>query len=401
MSKKIITYVLTLAMIFSVFCNPALGYATTEVTTSDVTNTTAAEEPSDDTNTSLKNEEPSGDPEQTESEEETVPEEDTIPEIGQVTGLKASAITTNKISLKWNKVKGASEYEVYCYNKTKKDYVLLKKVTGNTFSNTKLSAGTSYSYKVRACVTEGKEKYTGEFSAKLTCKTLPSVAKVTSLTAKADSDKAITVKWKKVSGAKGYQVYRYSASKKKYVLIKTVTKNSFKNTGLKAYTKYSYKVRAYKVQDGKKYYGAFSSVKKGRTERTDQDKIKTLAYSKRKCQYKWGATGPKKFDCSGFVYWVYENSDVDVKKEVPDTNSAGQYAALKKYMIGKSVKSLNKAKTGDIIFFKRGGRVSHVGIYYGNGKMIHAANPRKDICIESVKDYNSWGYKVVGIARVL
>ena len=160
-------------------------------------------------------------------------------------------------------------------------------------------------------------------------------------------------------------------------------------------------MRAYKVQDGKKYYGAFSVSKKCRTEKTDRNKIKSLAYSKRNCQYKWGATGPKKFDCSGFVFWIYDNADVTVKKKVPDTSSAGQYAALKKYMIGKSIKSIGKAKTGDIVFFKRGGRVCHVGIYYANGKMIHAANPRKDIRFDKVKDYERWGFKVAGIARVL
>ena len=302
MSKKIITYVLTLAMIFSVFCNPALGYATTEVTTSDVTNTTAAEEPSDDKNTSEKIEEPSDDTEQ--PEKKPVP---AAPAVGKVTGLKASAVSHNKISLSW----------------------------------------------------------------------------------------------KKVSGVSGYQVYRYEKSKKKYVLYKTVTKNSYTNTGLKDDTQYCYKVRAYQTQDGKNYYGAFSSVNKCKTQKTDRNKVKSLAYSKRNCQYKYGSKGPKKFDCSGFVYWVYKNAGVKTKKAVPKTSSSGQYSALKKYMIGKSVKSLNKAKVGDIIFFKYGGRISHVGIYYGNGKMIHAANPRKDICIEKVKDYNRLGYKVVGIARVM
>jgi hypothetical protein len=42
-----------------------------------------------------------------------------------------------------------------------------------------------------------------------------------------------------------------------------------------------------------------------------------------------------------------------------------------------------------------------VGIYYKNGKMIHAANPRKDICVDSVSDFVRWGYKLVGIASVL
>ena len=86
---------------------------------------------------------------------------------------------------------------------------------------------------------------------------------------------------------------------------------------------------------------------------------------------------------------------------MPSGSSAGMYSALDDYMIGRSIKSIKKAKTGDIIFFKSGSRVSHVGLYYKDGKMIHAANPRKDVCIEKVSDYERWGFKVVGIARIL
>jgi cell wall-associated NlpC family hydrolase len=86
---------------------------------------------------------------------------------------------------------------------------------------------------------------------------------------------------------------------------------------------------------------------------------------------------------------------------IPGGSSAGMYSALDEQMIGRSLKSINKAKTGDIIFFKSGRKVSHVGLYYKDGKMIHAANPRKDVCIDKVSDYERWGFEVVGIARVI
>lgn len=304
MSKKIVTYVLTLAMIFSVFSNPALGYATTEATASDVTNTTAVNEPSDVTETLNEDEVGSG--------------------------------------------KGKTS--------------------------------------------EGKiEKK----------KTVTKVAKVNGLKAKPISSKAIRLTWSKVKGATGYQVYRYNKAKGKYVRCFTTKKLSLINKSLKANTRYSYKVRAYIVKDGKKYFGDFSKIVKGKTEMSDQAKISSLALKKVGCQYKSGAKGPTKFDCSGFVQWVYKNAGVDKKVTLQGGSSAGMYSDLDDQMIGSSIKSINKAKTGDIIFFKSGSRVSHVGIYYKNGKMIHAANPRKDVCVEKVSDYERWGLKVVGIARVL
>lgn len=304
MSKKIVTYVLTLAMIFSVFSNPALGYATTEADASDVTNTTAVNEPSDVTETLNEDEVAS---EKEETSEGDIKNKETVIKVAKVTGLKAKAISSKAIRLTWNKVKGAT----------------------------------------------------------------------------------------------GYQVYRYNKAKGKYVHYFTTKKLSLTNKGLKASTIYNYKVRAYTVKDGKKYFGAFSKMVKSKTQKSDQAKISSLALKKVGCQYKSGAKGPKKFDCSGFVQWVYKNADVKTKVAVPEGSSAGMYSELDDRMIGSSIKSIGKAKTGDIIFFKSGSRVSHVGIYYKDGKMIHAANPRKDVCVEKVSDYERWGLKVVGIARIL
>ena len=133
MSKKIISHVITLAMIFSVLCNPALGHATTEAGTSDVTNITAAEEPSDDTNTVENIEEPSDESDLL--EEEVIPEDDSI-EIGVVENLTASAISYNTIGLKWEVVEGATGYQIYRYSKTKAAYLYLTTVSGTSYKNT-------------------------------------------------------------------------------------------------------------------------------------------------------------------------------------------------------------------------------------------------------------------------
>lgn len=84
------------------------------------------------------------------------------------------------------------------------------------------------------------------------------------------------------------------------------------------------------------------------------------AESKLGTPYEWGATGPSAFDCSGLMVWAFEQVGVDL----PRTSSAQAQAD------GESV-SKSDLKPGDIVFFYS--PVSHVGIYAGNGKILHAS----------------------------
>ena len=84
--------------------------------------------------------------------------------------------------------------------------------------------------------------------------------------------------------------------------------------------------------------------------------------------YVWGGSSPStSFDCSGFVSWVFNHSGWDV----------GRLGAQGLCNICTPVSSAN-AKPGDLIFFKGTydtPGVSHVGIYVGNGMMIHCGSP--------------------------
>lgn len=86
--------------------------------------------------------------------------------------------------------------------------------------------------------------------------------------------------------------------------------------------------------------------------------------------YVWGGSNPStSFDCSGFVCWVFSNSGVH---DLPRTTAQGIYDQC-------SPVSPADAKAGDIIFFtgtyNSAGPVSHVGIYCGDGVMIHCGDP--------------------------
>ena len=88
--------------------------------------------------------------------------------------------------------------------------------------------------------------------------------------------------------------------------------------------------------------------------------------------YVWGGSFPStSFDCSGFVCWVFTNSGVH---NLPRTTAQGIYDQC-------TPVSAADAKAGDIIFFtgtyNSPGPVSHVGIYCGNGVMIHCGDPIK------------------------
>lgn len=233
---------------------------------------------------------------------------------------------------------------------------------------------------------------------------VPQVAKVTGVKTKRLGSSAIQVKWQKAAGASGYEVYRYNRKTRNYKKIQTTRGTICKSTNLKADTAYRYKVKAYASKNGKNYYGVFSNSVQGKTDKSDSQKIIYKAKKKIGAKYKAGAAGPNAFDCTGFVYWVYKNAGIGTKKAkkaVVRTSSAGMYLALKKYKIGTSIRSVKKAKPGDIILFKKGGRYSHAAIYSGRGKIIHASNPRKGVVVQSLKQLHRSGTRVAAIIHVV
>lgn len=90
--------------------------------------------------------------------------------------------------------------------------------------------------------------------------------------------------------------------------------------------------------------------------------------------YVWGASGPKAFDCSGLVMYVFGKCGV----------SLPHYTGSQ-FSMGSSV-SQSDLRPGDAVFFNTYGSVSHVGIYIGNGQFIHAPSTGYTVTISSLSD---------------
>ncbi|MCX7831842.1 MAG: NlpC/P60 family protein [Actinobacteria bacterium] len=110
----------------------------------------------------------------------------------------------------------------------------------------------------------------------------------------------------------------------------------------------------------------------------------SIAYSLLGRPYRWGASGPGAFDCSGLTMYVYSQLGI----YLPHSSSAQYYS-------GRRV-SYDELAPGDLVFFaRRSGRISHVGIYIGGGMMIHA--PQTGDVVRVVPLSNHGGY--VGAVR--
>lgn len=109
-------------------------------------------------------------------------------------------------------------------------------------------------------IIKGTGNYVGTITK--TFKILPPKAAVSKISRARHS---ISLKWKKINGVSGYQIAFRKMGPNKYKYYNT-TANTKKFTKLKSKKYHQMKVRAYKIIDGKKYYGAWSNVKKARTK---------------------------------------------------------------------------------------------------------------------------------------
>ena len=104
-------------------------------------------------------------------------------------------------------------------------------------------------------------------------------------------------------------------------------------------------------------------------------------------RYVAAAAGPSAFDCSGLTMQAWRQAGISLPHY-----SRSQYSVTRRV-------PLSQAQPGDLVFYFGSG-AHHVGLYIGNGKMVHAANPRSGVLVTSVLGpwYSS---RFSGIGRVV
>ena len=166
--------------------------------------------------------------------------------------FKSSA---NAVKMSWSKVPGATGYRVYKYNTSTKKWQAVANTKNTSYTFSKLKAGTTYKYTVRAYKTlDGKTYLSSKYST-FTSSTNPATVNF-KLTA---GSKKATVKWSKVTGATGYKVYYKTSKNGKWIGLKTTNNKttSYTKTGLKKGKTYYFTVKAYRSVGGKTYNGSF------------------------------------------------------------------------------------------------------------------------------------------------
>jgi len=119
---------------------------------------------------------------------------------------------------------------------------------------------------------------------------------------------------------------------------------------------------------------------------TRQDIVK-IAESLLGVPYKWGGTTRGGMDCSGVVNYAYNKLGIPVPRTAHDLYFGGQ--------------RLERVKPGDLLFYKTSpGRISHVGIYVGDGQMIHASTSKRRV-IKANINIPYWRKRWVGGATYL
>ena len=161
----------------------------------------------------------------------------------------AASAGYKSIRLTWTKKNNIVAYQI----RRSDGKTFTASASAASFTDTSVTTGRRYSYTIRALC--GESTYSAHSAAKA-AKAVPAGPKITTKAGR----KKITISWKKVAGARGYQVYRAVKKQGSYKKVTTTRSRSWINKGCKRGKTYYYKVRAYTKVQGKTVYGSWSSV---------------------------------------------------------------------------------------------------------------------------------------------
>ena len=178
---------------------------------------------------------------------------------------------TYRVRLLWQEISGAHGYQIWRQNEDgswgivktlgdKGNELTDNQGAATAYSNTGLTAGETYTYRMRAfMITEDGRKVFGAYSDEYSVAVMPETPALTVTAPKAER---ALVEWTAVNGAAGYQIWMADAEDGAYAIVKSITDGSTSYTkyDLESGKTYYFKLRAYSEVDGKKTFGAYTEV---------------------------------------------------------------------------------------------------------------------------------------------
>ena len=175
---------------------------------------------------------------------------------------KAVVSGGSKVKLSWSRDAKAQGYQIYRATSANGKFTRVKSITDNaklSWSDSKVSAGNKYYYKIRSFVKTSQGTKTSGFSKTLSVDTV--LAKPALSSAKGVS-KGIKLTWKKAKNAAGYKVYRSTSKNGAYKQVKRIASNAMVSATDKNASKgktYYYKVKSFSLFGGKGKHSAYSN----------------------------------------------------------------------------------------------------------------------------------------------
>ncbi len=123
--------------------------------------------------------------------------------------------------------------------------------------------------------------------------------------------------------------------------------------------------------------------------KTPRKRVADFAMTLRDIRYRRAGRDPDTgFDCSGFTHYVYSKTyGLDLPYDAPSQFHSGEKVTR------------DDLKIGDLVFFGVRNRITHVGIYMGDGSFIHSPSPGKRVRVDELAS-SYWAKRYVGARRV-
>ncbi|MFQ9065343.1 MAG: GH25 family lysozyme [Eubacterium sp.] len=226
-----------------------------------------------------------------------------------VQNMQISKAGTNTVGLSWSPVSGADGYTVQIFKNGK--WVSVGNFVGTSAQISGLLPGSVNYVHIAAYASSNGKTYIGNYNTAVKIET--TVGAINPRVS-AYANNFVTLTWNKQTAANGYEVFKYDASSKKYVLYKNITNpntNTCKVTGLASNKKYYFKVRAYQIDDSEKTYAPFGAVVSQYTSIAKPKLNSAKSTSKKKIKASWSKVG----GASGYqVMWsTYKNFSKNYK----------------------------------------------------------------------------------------